>query len=360
MHTIQFSMQHFSTRCAVVLSVALLLASPSLFAETAPQINGTGGSSTARVFAQWNFLFTKESGIKVDFAAANSGVGIREAIAHRIDFAPTEIPLSTEELAKNELVQFPLLIGGVAVIVNIPGVPPGALSLSSILLANIFLGEIKFWNDEAIRAANPNLNLPKLPIKLVVRETPASTTLGLTSFLAKTDPTWASRIGAKDLPLWPAPTIKTATVKVMGETVKSTPGAIGYLNYDEAFRNNLAYVKLRNRAGHYLKPSQESILAAASAAGLGRTGDKIPDLINVDGQGSWPIVEVTYILVDRNPKNVERARSTLKFFFWAFMQGDAMALDTGFVPLPPGVQARNIGIFRDVHGPDNSPLDYLR
>src|SRR6185369_3585318 len=329
MPTIQSSMRRFSASCFAVLLVVLLLASQPLFAQTAIQINGTGGSSSARVFAQWGFLFTKQSGIKVGFVPANSGVGIREAIAHRIDFAPTDIPLSKEDLAKNELVQFPLLIGVVTVIVNIPGVLPGGLRLSSNLIANIYLGVIKFWNDEAIRALNPGISLPKLAIKLVVRETPASTTLALTSFLTKTDTTWASRVGAKDFPQWPVPAIKAATVKVMGETVQSTPGAIGYLNYDEAFRNNLAYVQLRNRAGQYLKPSKESILAAASAAGLGRSAEQIPDLINVEGQVSWPIVEVTYILIDRKPKNVERARSTLKFFFWAFMQGDNMASETG-------------------------------
>ena len=220
------------------------------------------------MFAQWGFLFTKQSGIKVGFVPANSGVGIREAIAHRIDFAPTEIPLSKEDLAKNELVQFPLLIGGVTVIVNIPGVLPGGLRLSSNLLANIYLGDIKFWNDQAIRALNPGISLPKLAIKLVVRETPASTTLALTSFSLKTDTTWASC--RRDFPQWLIPAIKAATVKVMGETVQSTPGAIGYLNYDEAFRNNLAYVQLRNRAGQYLKPSKDSILSAASVAGLGR------------------------------------------------------------------------------------------
>lgn len=313
------------------------------------------------MLVQWNFHFTKETGIKVDFAAANSGVGIREAIAHRIDFGATEIPLSAEDLTKNDLIQFPLLIGGgVVVVVNIPGVAPGVLRLNSNLVSKIYLGEIKFWNDDEIRAANPGLSLPRLPIKLVVRETPASTTLALTSLLAKTDSNWASRVGAKDLPQWPTPTLKVATVKVMGETVQSTPGAIGYINFDEAYRNKLAYTLLRNRSGQYLKPSQQSFLAATAAAELGRTGERIPVLINVEGESSWPIAEVTYVLVDRKPKNVERARSTLRFFFWAFQQGDRMAANTGFVPLPPSIQARNVGHFCDVLAPDNTPIDFLR
>lgn len=326
----------------------------------ASEVSGTGGSTSARVLAQWNLLFTKESGIKVDFAAANSSVGIREAIEHRTDFGATEIPLSAEDLTKNDLVQFPVLIGGVVVVVNIPGVEPGMLRLNSNLLSKIYLGDIKFWNDDAIRAVNPNLSLPKLPIKLVVRAAAASTTWGFTSFLTKTDPNWASLVGEKDLPQWPAPTIKAATVKILGETVQSTPGAIGYVNFDEAYRNKLAYTQLRNRSGQWVKPARSSILAAASLAGLGRSGERIPDLINVEGDASWPIVEVTYMLVDRKPKNVERARSTLKFFYWTFMQGDQMAADTGFVPLPASIQARNVGRFRDVIGPDNAPLVFLK
>ena len=344
---------------AAVLAGALLLAFAPI-GHAAFAVKGTGGSSSARVMAQWNFLFTKETKINVEFVPANSDVGIREAIARNVDFGATEIPLSTDELAKNELVQFPLLIGGVVVIVNIPGVEPGVLRLSPNLVSKIYLGDIKFWNDDEIRAANPGLNLPRLPIKLVVRETAASTTLALTTFLAKTDRTWASRVGANKQPAWPAPTLQAATVQAMGQKVQSTPGAIGYINFDEAYRNKLAYVQLRNRAGQYLKPSHESILATTNVAGLGRTGDQIPTLINVEGDASWPIVEVTYVLVDRKPKNLDRARSTLKFFFWAFLQGDQMAHETGFVPLPASTQARVVGSFHDVLAPDGTPLDFLR
>jgi phosphate transport system substrate-binding protein len=349
---------------AVAGSVGVILLALTGVAFAAPDpasiVRGTGGSSATRVLAQWKAPFTKESGIGVDFVPANSGVGIREASAHRVDFACTEIPLSVEDLAGNELVQFPLLIGGVVVVVNIPGVGPGDLRLNANVVSRIFLGEIRFWNDDEIRALNPGLNLSRLPIKPIVRETPASTTLALTTFLAKADRTWASRVGASDQPQWPVPTLKAATVQVMGEKVQSTQGAIGYINFDEAYRNKLAYALLRNQAGQYVRPSHESFLTATRAAGLGRTDDRIPVLIYVEGDGAWPIVEITYVLVDRKPKNVERARSTLKFFFWAFLQGDQMAADTGFVPLPSSIQARNVRRFRDVLGPDNAPLDFLK
>jgi len=349
-------------RALVACGTALLVsfaASSDAASEQSSAIKGTGGSSSARVLAQWNAKFAQETSINVDFAPANSDVGIREAIARSVDFGCTEIPLAAEDLAKNNLVQFPLLIGGVAVVVNIPGVEPGALRLNSAVVSKIFLGELKFWNEEDIRTLNPGLGLPKLPIKLVVRETSASTTLAFTTFLAATDRTWATRIGANKLPDWPAPVTRAATVRVMGEKVQATPGAIGYINVDEAYRGKLAYTQLRNRAGQYVKPSHDAILAATTVAGLGKT-DQIPTLINVDGASSWPIVEVTYVLVDRKPRDLARARSTLKFFFWAFLQGDRMAAETGFVPLPVSTQARVVGRFRDIVTPDNTPLDFLR
>ncbi|HET9833340.1 MAG TPA: substrate-binding domain-containing protein, partial [Vicinamibacterales bacterium] len=164
--------------------------------EPRPAVKGTGGSSTASVLAQWNSVFAKETTINVEFVPANSDVGIAETIARRVDFGATEIPLSSEELAKNQLVQFPLLVGGVVVVVNVPGVDAGALRLSPVALSKIYLGEIKFWNDDEIRALNPGLSLPRLAIRPIVRETAASTTLALTTYLAKTDRVWATRIGA--------------------------------------------------------------------------------------------------------------------------------------------------------------------
>lgn len=328
-------------------------------APFSPAVSGTGGSSATRVLAQWNDAFARQSRIQVSFAPANSDVGIRAMIERSADFASTEIPLSPEDLNRHDLVQFPLLIGGVVPIVNIPGVAPGRLRLTSSLLARIFLGEITSWGDDDIRASNPGLNLPKLPIRLVVRQTAASTTLALTTFLARTDRNWATRIGPNKLPAWPAPTLPVATVMAMGEKVATTPGAIGYLNFDEAYRNRYSTVQLRNKSGQFVAASREAIQKASVTAGLGKTGDHVPELIDVAGEGTWPIVEVTYVLLERYPKSQERARSTLKFFYWAFLMGDQMASDTGFVPLSSTSQARIVSRFRNVQGSDRRPIDFL-
>lgn len=356
-----------SARTTLAVLAAALLGS-ALFAlpedcraaaAYAPRVEGTGGSSATRVLAQWNLAFARENPIEVKFAPANSGVGIRAMIERTADFGSTEIPLSTEELAKHGLVQFPLLVGGVVPIVNIPGVAPGRLRLTSSLVSRIFLGEITSWGDDDIRAANPGLNLPRLPIRLIVRQTPASTTLALTNFLSRTDKQWAARVGANALPAWPAPTVPVANVMAMGEKVSSIPGAIGYLNFDEAFRNRYATVQLRNRSGAFVAPSREAIQKATVTAGLGRSADTVPDLIDVAGEGAWPIVEVTYVLLERNPRNLERARSTLKFFYWAFLMGDQMAADTGFVPLSSTAQARIVGRFREVQSADRKAIEFL-
>jgi phosphate transport system substrate-binding protein len=356
-----FSRRWVSRIAAAAAGAMLLVMAQAGQASTehALAVTGTGGSTAARVLAQWNFLFAKETRINVHYASAHSAVGIREAIARSVDFGCTEIPLSVEELNKNDLIQFPLLIGGVVVAVNLPGVEPGALRLSPGLLSKIYLGEIKVWNDAEIRAENAALNLPRLPIKPVVRGTPASTSLALTTYLSKTDRNWATRVGASSQPAWLASAQRVGGVQAMGQAVQSTPGAIGYLNFDEALRNRLAVVQLRNQAGYYVKPSHASILAASDGAGLSGA-ERIPSLINVEGASSWPIVEVTYILLDRRPKSPQRARSTLKFFFWAFLQGDQMAAETGFVPLPALTQARVVGRFRDVLAPDKSPIDFLK
>ncbi|MBL8420399.1 MAG: phosphate ABC transporter substrate-binding protein PstS [Dechloromonas sp.] len=347
---------------ACLLGASLLPLSASIAAEPshAPAVSGTGGSSATRVLTQWNFAFAKQTGIQVTFVPATSDVGIREMIAHKANFGSTEIPLSAEELKKNDLIQFPLLIGGVVVIVNLPGIGPGTLRLTPNLISRIFLGEIRVWNDADISAANPDLALPRLPIQLFARETAASTTLALTTFLAKTDKTWAARVGPSKLPKWPAPTQPVASVMAMGEQVAATRGAIGYINFDEAYRKKLSYTQIRNRSGNFVTPSRESIHSATIPSGLGRSADHVPDLIDVAGTGLWPIVEVTYVLLDQKPKSVERARSTLRFFYWAFLQGDQMAAETGFVPLPSASQARVVGRFGDVIGPDRQPVDFLR
>ncbi|WP_242533320.1 phosphate ABC transporter substrate-binding protein PstS [Niveibacterium umoris] len=324
-----------------------------------PSVAGGGGSASARVLAQWSFLFAKENNIQVNYAASNSRAGLRDISDRKVDFALTEIPMSQEEVVSRGLIQMPLLVGGVTPVVNVPGVAPGALRLNAALLARIYLGELHYWNDDEIRAANPGLNLPKLAIKPVVRDGASGTTKTFTTYLAGADARWASRMGASEAPAWPVPVAKAATTSAMTEQVHGTPGAIGYIALDEALRAKLAYVQLRNRSGRYVAPSVSSISAAIMMSGLGQGGSQAASLIDVTGEATWPIGEVTYVLFERKARQADRARTSLRFLYWAQLRGDQFAADAGFAPLPASIQAKNIALFRDVMGPDGAPLDFL-
>lgn len=356
---IQFLKQRLIVGCMGAIGLFFLIFSQPLLAQSS-SVKGTGGSAATRILTQWNFLSAKELKINVSYATAVSDVGIREIIARNVDFACSEIPLTPNEIKKNDLVQFPLLIGGVVPIINVPGVKAGEMRLNVDLLASIYMGKIKSWDDERIRSANPTLKLPRLPIRLIAREEPASTTLAFTTHLANGNSAWRSGPGINKLPAWPVPVERVVSTQGMGEMVKNSVGAIGYINFDEAFRGRLVYTQLKNRAGSYLVPQNRTFQATAVQAGLARAGEQLPLLIDVDGADSWPIVYVTYVLLDRRPKDVERARSTLRFFYWVFLQGDNMAAESGFVPLPISMQARIVGSFREVLGPNNAPIEFLR
>lgn len=361
MYPSRASRRRFCTNGIVLAGGASLLCIVPQLAQSAElaQIKGTGGSAATRILNQWNFLSAKENKIEVVYATAVSDVGIREIIARHVDFACSEIPLSPQDLKKNDLIQFPLLIGGVVVVVNVPGVETGQMRLNAELLAAMYLGRIRSWDDQAIKNLNPSLKLPKMPIRLVGRSEPASTTLAFTTHLTKHSRAWASSMGVTKLPVWPAPVEPAASTQDMGEKVKTLPGAIGYLNFDEAFRGNLAVTQLKNLAGNYLIPGSQSFQNTAISAGVARAGEQLPLLVDVKGAQAWPIVYVTYVLLDRHPKNVANARLTLKFFYGVFLRGDAMAAESGFVPMPTSSQARSVGSFRDVLGPNNTPIEYL-
>lgn len=351
--------QRVSAWFAGVTLLSILAFCQPVLAQNA-EIKGTGGSAAARVLMQWSALSAKENKVSVNYATAEMAVRLREMMAGRTDFSATEVPFAPAELKAKGLLQFPVFIGGVTPIVNIPGVTGGQMRLNADLLARIYMGKIKAWDDPKIRTINPGLSLPRLPIRLIVRGDSASTNLVFSTHLANHNADWKSAVGASKLPIWPAPVERVEGTQEMGEMVNAVEGAIGYVNFDEAFRKKLAFTQLQNLSGAYVQPWQPSFLGAAQNGGMSNAGEEQALLVDVKGAGSWPIVIVTYILLEQHPKNLQQARSTLRFFYWSFMQGDALATESGFIPLPASLQARMVGRFSDVLGPDNAPLQFLR
>jgi phosphate transport system substrate-binding protein len=334
-----------------ILGLMLALAAGPGRAAEAP-IKGTGGTFPAKVYLQWAEQYARDTGFAITYTLANSSVGVSSIIARTVDFGATDVPLSTATLEKEKLVQFPTLVGGVVPVVNLPGLH-GSLRLNAEVLAAIFAGQVPRWNDKAIAALNPGLSLPDLHITRVVRAESSGTSQVFVSYLKHAAPAPAKDIELKgNLAVWPGSTVGVEGSGHMAESVKGTPGAIGYISSDYVRRESLQSVSLRNRHGEWVEASTEAYLAAVRAGGLFKTGLEAAPLIDIEGMGVWPIVTATYIVVPRTPPSAERASRMLNFFFRAFQMGDKAVAGTGFVPLPIATQARIAALLSSFHTPD--------
>lgn len=308
------------------------------------QVVGTGATFPAKVYTQWAADYAKETGLPMTYKPAGSSAGVKAITDRAVDFGATDVPLSPSELDKRGLFQFPTLVGGIVPFVNIPGIGPGQLKLDTATLAKIWAGDITRWNAPAIRALNPNLDLPKLPIQRVVRSDGSGTTTVFVEYLRTVAPTEAAPIvpnGGRAK--WPGNTLEADGSSKLVAAVKATPGAIGYASSDYTLRENLSGVTLRNRRGEFVEPTLPAFKAAIVAGGLFKNQLEPTSLLDVDGIGVWPIVTATYILVPREPASQERATRTLNFFYQSFLKGDRAVAGTGFAPLPIATQARIVG-----------------
>jgi len=323
------------------------------------EIRGAGATFPAAVYTSWGFTYTKEKKIPFVYQPTGSGDGARQIIARSVDFGASDVALPAEQLRKEGLVQFPTLVGAVVPVVNVAGIKPGELKLSGPVLAKIFSGQIATWNDSEIRALNPGLQLPKQAIRRLARSESSGTTASFTDYLARVSPDWQSKVGSGLTVKWPGNVETAQGTDKLAALVQATPGSIGYVSLNVARSQKLAFTQLQNRSGHFVLPNEESLAAAVSASGLGKSGDEAASLLDLPGARTWPITDTTYIVMERRPKNPERAKRALNFFYWVFLQGDAMATETGFVPLPGIVQARVVARFRQIENPDGTPVDFL-
>jgi phosphate transport system substrate-binding protein len=334
---------------------ALLLGAS--FAVTAPtasaqDVRGTGATFPAKVYQQWAEDYTRQTGRALQYKPTGSSAGVKQVSERAVDFGATDVPLSQAELDQRGLFQFPTLVGGIVPFVNLPGVGPGQLQLDAATLARLWSGAIPRWNDPAIRALNPGLDLPALPVQRVVRSDGSGTTTVFVQYLRQAAPAEAAAIepdGGRAK--WPGQTLGADGTGALVAAVKATPGAIGYASSDYTLREKLNSVRLRNPRGEFVEPVLPAFKAAITAGGLFKTSLEPKPLFDIDGAGVWPIVTASYILVPREPQSLERASRTLNFFFRSFQQGDKAVAGTGFAPLPIATQARIVGLLSSFKTP---------
>ncbi len=318
-----------STR-ARALALSLAIAS---FGAQAADVTGAGASFIYPVMSKWSADYAKATGKKINYQSIGSGGGIAQAKAGTVDFGSTDAPLKPEDLAKSGLIQFPSVIGGVVPVINVPGVASGAMKLDGDVLARIFLGEITTWNHPAIVATNGGIKLPAKKITVVHRSDGSGTTFNFVNYLSKVSPSWKQKVGEGTMVQWPTG-IGGKGNEGVAAYVKQIQGGIGYVELSYALQNKMAYSRLKNAAGNYVLPSDETFAAAAASADWAGTRDFHLVMTNAPGANAWPITATNFILMYRNPKNAAGAKNAKDFFRWVYASGDAQARTLDYVPLP--------------------------
>jgi phosphate transport system substrate-binding protein len=271
----------------------------------------------------------------VNYQSVGSGAGIKQIDAKTVDFGASDMPLKDEDLAQKNQMQFPTVIGGVVPVVNIAGVAPGQLKLTGEVIADIFLGKIVKWNEPSIKALNPTLNLPDAAIAPVRRSDGSGTTFLFTNYLSKISPDWKAKVGDGTAVNWPTGAGGKGNEGVAA-FVGRLPNSIGYVEYAYVKQNKMNYAQVKNAAGNFVSPDDSAFKAAAAGADWAKSFYQI--LTNQPGKDSWPITGATFILMHKSQDKPEKAAATLKFFDWAYKNGDKTADDLDYVPMPAGVK----------------------
>jgi len=317
----------------VTLTALLFCSGPALAAAT---INGAGATFPYPVYGQWAWLYNKETGVKLNYQSIGSGGGIKQIQAKTVDFGASDAPLKADELDKSGLLQFPMIMGGVVPVVNIPGIEDGKLKLSGTTLANIFLGKINKWNDAALVKENPGLALPDTAITVVYRADGSGTTWIFTNYLSKVSKVWQDSIGNAKAVKWPAGVGGKGNEGVAAY-VQRIKGSIGYVEYAYALQNKLTYSLLQNQAGKYVAPTSATFQAAAANADWAKAEGFYLVLTDQPGDESWPITGASFILVHKEQANAATAKEVLRFFDWCYRKGGGTAEKLDYVPMPEKV-----------------------
>ncbi len=319
---------------STLLAASVVVATPAFAAD----LIGAGASFPFPVYAKWAEDYYKATGMAMNYQSIGSSGGVRQIRARTVDFGATDAPLKGAELEKDGLVQFPTVMGGVVPVVNLVGVKSGELKLTGEIVADIYLGKIVKWNDPRIAAPNPGLALPDAAITPVYRADGSGTTNVFTSYLGAVSKVWADGPGISTTIEWPVGQGGKGNEGVAA-LVKQTPNAIGYVEYAYAKQNGIAFAQMRNKAGKFVSPEAQTFQAAAVNADWTSTPGFGISLVDQAGDGVWPITAATFILVPKVADDSVKQAGVLKFFDWAFKNGDAAASSLDYVPLPEATKA---------------------
>ena len=312
------------------------LAAAMAFSVQAQNITGAGSSFVYPVMTKWSADYRNATKVQVNYQSIGSGGGIAQIKAATVDFGASDAPLKPADLDQFGLGQFPTVIGGVVPVVNVPGVGAGKIRFTGPLLADIFMGKVKTWNDPAIAAANPGLTLPATKITVVHRSDGSGTTFNFVNYLSKVSPAWKSGVGEGTAVKWPAG-IGGKGNEGVAAYVKQIKGGIGYVELSYALQNKMAYAAMQNAAGKWVQPNAESFAAAAASADWASAKDFYLVMTNAPGDESWPITASVFVIMYKQPKNAASAEATKDFFTWVFANGDEQAKKLDYVPLPPAL-----------------------
>jgi phosphate transport system substrate-binding protein len=328
---LKFSARNWVVRLGTVIAV-MLFGTQVLGAE----ISGAGATFPYPIYAKWAEAYRQHSGVRLNYQSIGSGGGIKQIQASTVTFGASDKPLTSAELAASDLLQFPMIIGGVVPVIHVPGIKPGELVLDGPTLADIYLGKITKWDDARIKSLNPSLALPATAIATVHRSDGSGTNFLFTTYLAAVSPTFEEQVGADASVEWPTGIGGKGNEGVASMTSQTT-GAIGYVEYAYAKQNKMTFVKMKNKSAELVAPDIKTFQAAAANADWAHAPGYYLVLVNQPGKDSWPITGASFILMHKATKDAPASQIALKFFDWAYRNGGKMATELDYVPLPANV-----------------------
>ncbi len=338
---------------AIAAGFAAALAATSAYAA---DISGAGATFPFPIYAKWADTYKTDTGIGMNYQSIGSGGGIKQIEAKTVTFGASDKPLDTKELDQYGLLQFPTVMGGIVPVINVEGIKPGELVLDGATLADIFMGNITKWDDEAIKKLNPNAALPSAAIAVVHRSDGSGTTFNFTYYLNEVSPAWKDGVGANTAVEWPVG-IGAKGNEGVANNVQQTKNSIGYVEYAYAKQNNLTYTGMVNKDGKAVQPTADAFAAAAANADWKGTPGYGVILADQPGAETWPMTAATFILLYKQPDDVAASAEALKFFDWAYNKGDEAALALDYIPMPDGVVKDVEAVWAsEIVGPDGKPV----